>query len=256
VFPHPALSRGDGASGPGEVVEDGRCWRWREGVRGGPWESFCGDRGRDFFCGFAVEDPCAVAEKIREFGLDGREVGAVVILGVEGLAGLREDGEALVERAVFELRMQHDGVGRGAVEGADGAAEFAVLPRLMPRARVAGSLFRSHGPPEPQAAAWGDGTSGLLATVCDAGGNVGGMVGSPQHVVKARVVLEVDNAEQLRQFERWCHAAGVDIDRLDDEGCGCCVNIYTLQASKDALRALNDALHRCGSGLEYLTDEA
>lgn len=73
---------------------------------------------------------------------------------------------------------------------------------------------------------------------------------------RAKVVLEVENAEQQSQFEHWCLAKGVAIDQLDNEGCGCCVDIYLLLAAEHDFQTLDSALQDCGAGVEYLTDQS
>ena len=79
---------------------------------------------------------------------------------------------------------------------------------------------------------------------------------SPDAVSRARVILEVDRPEQWRQFERWCRATGVEVAQLQNEGCGCCVDIYSLLAKESDLQGLNSALQACGAGVEYLTHPA
>ncbi|WP_147363448.1 hypothetical protein [Deinococcus sp. RM] len=71
---------------------------------------------------------------------------------------------------------------------------------------------------------------------------------------KAKVVLEVENAEQQHQSEQWCQATGVAINQRDNEGCGCCVNIYLLLAAEHDIQTLDSALQDCGAGVGYLTD--
>lgn len=78
----------------------------------------------------------------------------------------------------------------------------------------------------------------------------------PVPIRKAKVVLEVEHTEQQRQFEQWCQATGVAIDQLNNEGCGCCVDIFLLLAADHDLQTLDRALQECGAGLEYLTDQS
>lgn len=72
---------------------------------------------------------------------------------------------------------------------------------------------------------------------------------------KARIILDVENPNQQRQFEQWCQAAGIRLDQLDNEGCGCCVNIYLFLSTERNIRMLDDALQGCGTAVEYLPDD-
>lgn len=72
--------------------------------------------------------------------------------------------------------------------------------------------------------------------------------------VQVEVILEVDKPEQGRAFEEWCRAVGLDLDALQNEGCGCCVDIYTFSASRAAVSDLEARLRERGTGITYLSE--
>ncbi|GMA17552.1 hypothetical protein GCM10025871_38830 [Deinococcus metallilatus] len=74
--------------------------------------------------------------------------------------------------------------------------------------------------------------------------------------VRLRVILEVDEPSQRRAFVTWAESSGVDVAALENEGCGCCVDIYTFSSAPASALALEDQLRAVGAGVEYLTDRA
>lgn len=70
--------------------------------------------------------------------------------------------------------------------------------------------------------------------------------------VQLRAILEVDELVQHRVFVAWAEQAGVDLKALENEGCGCCVDIYTLSVSPAAAKELEAPLGAVGSGVDCL----
>lgn len=70
--------------------------------------------------------------------------------------------------------------------------------------------------------------------------------------VQLRVVLDVDEPAHYRAFMAWAELAGVDVEALENEGCGCCVDIYTFCSSPASATALETSLRAVGAGVEYL----
>jgi len=70
--------------------------------------------------------------------------------------------------------------------------------------------------------------------------------------VKLRIVLDVAESAQHRTFLDWAERVGVDVEALENEGCGCCVDIYTFSSSPVAATALETDLRAVGAGVEYL----
>ena len=67
-----------------------------------------------------------------------------------------------------------------------------------------------------------------------------------------RIILETDRPEQEQAFESGAGRVGLDIDRLENDGCGCCVDIYTVSATREHAALLERLLAEAGSGVEYL----
>ena len=70
-----------------------------------------------------------------------------------------------------------------------------------------------------------------------------------------RVILEADRPDEAQVFEGWARRAGLDLETLENEGCGCCVDIYTVTASADAAAELDRLLGEVGTGVTYLPDQ-
>ncbi|WP_198170401.1 hypothetical protein [Deinococcus arboris] len=60
-------------------------------------------------------------------------------------------------------------------------------------------------------------------------------------------LLDADQPEQGHDFEAWAEAAGLDLEALSNEGCGCCVDIYTLETTSELALALDTALRGMGT---------
>ncbi len=67
-----------------------------------------------------------------------------------------------------------------------------------------------------------------------------------------RIILETDQPEQGQAFESWAGRVGLDIDGLENDGCGCCVDIYTVSATRERAAQLERLLAEVGGGVEYL----
>ncbi|MEF2278113.1 hypothetical protein V3W47_07355 [Deinococcus sp. YIM 134068] len=72
--------------------------------------------------------------------------------------------------------------------------------------------------------------------------------------VRLQVILEVDSSAQRNAFETWAEQAGVDVEALENEGCGCCVDIYTFCTSPASAAELEVQLNAVGSRLDSLAD--
>lgn len=68
-----------------------------------------------------------------------------------------------------------------------------------------------------------------------------------------QVILETDFPEQRKAFEAWAAWAGLDLDRLDNTGCGCCVDIYAFACPPDAVARLRERLKPVGAAVDALT---
>ena len=66
-------------------------------------------------------------------------------------------------------------------------------------------------------------------------------------VVTFRIILETDQPEQGQAFESWAGRVG-----LENDGCGCCVDIYTVSATRERAAQLERLLAEVGGGVEYL----
>jgi len=61
-------------------------------------------------------------------------------------------------------------------------------------------------------------------------------------LVSEEVILTTDDQEQAI-FAAWAARVGIDVDELDNSGCGCCVDIYTVRASAEQVAELNALLY-------------
>ncbi|WP_425146202.1 hypothetical protein [Deinococcus sp.] len=60
-------------------------------------------------------------------------------------------------------------------------------------------------------------------------------------LISEEIILTTDEREQT-VFSDWARRTGVDVDSLVNTGCGCCVDIYTVQASAEQLAELRTRL--------------
>lgn len=60
-------------------------------------------------------------------------------------------------------------------------------------------------------------------------------------LVSEEVILTMDEKEQAA-FSAWAERMGIDVSGLTNEGCGCCVDIYTVWASAEQITELNALL--------------
>ena len=72
--------------------------------------------------------------------------------------------------------------------------------------------------------------------------------------VQLEVILEVDHPEQEAAFVAWAAQQRLDVDALDNSGCGCCVDIFSLKVSAQAARQLDEMLRPVG-GVDIVADE-
>ena len=61
------------------------------------------------------------------------------------------------------------------------------------------------------------------------------------------IILTTDEREQA-VFSDWAERVGLDVETLVNSGCGCCVDIYTVQASAAQLADLNAGLEEARAG--------
>ena len=78
---------------------------------------------------------------------------------------------------------------------------------------------------------------------------------SKSGTVRLEVILRVDCPEEGQVFELWAQRAGLDFETLRNEGCGCCVDIYTLTASTGDATELDRLLGEVGNGVTYLPQQ-
>lgn len=57
-------------------------------------------------------------------------------------------------------------------------------------------------------------------------------------LVRIQVIIEVDEPGQVAAFDAWAEQVGLDLNSLENDGCGCCVNIYTLDTTAADAAAL------------------
>lgn len=67
--------------------------------------------------------------------------------------------------------------------------------------------------------------------------------------VRIQVIIEVDEPGQVAAFDDWAEQVGLDLDSLENAGCGCCVNIYTIEMTVADAAALNSQV-----GVTYLPE--
>ena len=53
-------------------------------------------------------------------------------------------------------------------------------------------------------------------------------------LISEKIILLGDKGEP-EIFEAWAERTGLDMDALINTGCGCCVDIYTVQATPEQL---------------------
>ena len=61
-------------------------------------------------------------------------------------------------------------------------------------------------------------------------------------LVSEEIILTTDEQEQA-VFAAWAARVGIDVDELDNSGCGCCVDIYMVHASAEQVAELNALLY-------------
>ncbi len=54
----------------------------------------------------------------------------------------------------------------------------------------------------------------------------------------ARVGVTIDNEREVRALNAWFQRWGPRIRRMDDHGCGCCLDAWDVQAPPEALAEL------------------
>ena len=59
---------------------------------------------------------------------------------------------------------------------------------------------------------------------------------------KAQVIVDVNAEEEVSAFDRWLDRWRGVVEVSEDEGCGCCVNIWQVSAPQEALDALPQSL--------------
>ena len=57
-------------------------------------------------------------------------------------------------------------------------------------------------------------------------------------LAQARVAITLDNEREVRALNAWFQRWGPRIRRLDDLGCGCCLDAWDVQAPPEALAEL------------------
>ncbi len=60
-------------------------------------------------------------------------------------------------------------------------------------------------------------------------------------LVSEEVILTMEEKEQA-VFSAWTERVGRDVAELTNEGCGCCVDIYTVWANAEQIAELNALL--------------
>ena len=63
-------------------------------------------------------------------------------------------------------------------------------------------------------------------------------------LARARVAVTLDNEAEVRALNGWLQRWGPRIRRLDDLGCGCCLDAWDVQAPAEALAELPRGLLR------------
>lgn len=66
------------------------------------------------------------------------------------------------------------------------------------------------------------------------------------------MILRVDCPEEGQVFEQWARQTGLDVDALGNQGCGCCVDIYTLTVPTRAAAELDRLLGEVDNGVTHL----
>ena len=71
-------------------------------------------------------------------------------------------------------------------------------------------------------------------------------MGAPagQGVARATVSVTIDNQREVAAVNAWLQRLGPKIQLNDNQGCGCCVDIWDVQAPADALAVLPRAMYR------------
>ena len=65
-----------------------------------------------------------------------------------------------------------------------------------------------------------------------------------QGVARATVSVTIDNEREVAAVNAWFQCWGARIQCADNQGCGCCVDIWDVQAPAAALAELPPALCR------------
>ena len=63
-------------------------------------------------------------------------------------------------------------------------------------------------------------------------------------LARARVAVTLDNEPEVRALNAWLQRWGPRIRKLDDLGCGCCLDAWDVQAPPEALAELPRGLLR------------
>ncbi|MBZ9749528.1 hypothetical protein K7W42_01495 [Deinococcus sp. HMF7604] len=72
--------------------------------------------------------------------------------------------------------------------------------------------------------------------------------------VRVEIILDTNQPEQSHAFKAWAEAAGLDLEALNNEGCGCCVDIYTFETTPELALALDTALRAVGTAAGFSPD--
>lgn len=75
-------------------------------------------------------------------------------------------------------------------------------------------------------------------------------------VVRIEVILRADCPAEGEVFGRWARRAGLDPETMSNEGCGCCVDIYTLNVPAGAASELDRLLGEVDNGVTYLPQQS
>jgi hypothetical protein len=59
---------------------------------------------------------------------------------------------------------------------------------------------------------------------------------------RATIIVDMNFTEEVQAVEAWFERWGVKIRCDENQGCGCCVNIYPVEAPQEALAELPEQL--------------
>ena len=63
---------------------------------------------------------------------------------------------------------------------------------------------------------------------------------------RAELIIAVDRPDEVATAEAWFLRWRPELTRVsDNQGCGCCVDIFTVEGSETAIAALPGAIHAC-----------